>query len=39
MSGIDLREFGITASLQHENIFRVTNEVGAVQHLMAARHK
>ena len=34
-----LREFGMTASMQHENIFRVTNEVGAVQHLLAARHR
>lgn len=34
-----LRPLELTVSMQHENIFRVTNEVGAVQHLMAGRHR
>lgn len=34
-----LRDFDLAVSMQHENIFRVTNEVGAVQHLLAGRHK
>lgn len=34
-----VRNIGLTASIQHENIFRVTNEVGAVQSLLAAGRK
>jgi glycine cleavage system transcriptional repressor len=34
-----VRKIALTASIQHENIFRVTNEVGAVQSLLAAGRK
>jgi predicted amino acid-binding ACT domain protein len=32
-----MRPIGMAVSMQHENIFRVTNEVGAVQPLVAGR--
>jgi predicted amino acid-binding ACT domain protein len=32
-----VRQFGLTVSVQHENIFRVTNEVGAVRPLITGK--